>query len=216
MVRPEETAVVGNFRIRPYQPADEAASYLVCLKTGDSGKDGTHLFPDDPRALGNIYVGPYLAYEPDLAFVLEDALGVCGYVLGARDSKAFYHRYLNEWVPQLQRSHPEPGGDSSLWTPTQRLYYEYHHPVVHLPDAVGPYPGHMHIDLMPRAQGHGCGKVMVRILLEKLKASGCRGVHLIMSVFNDRALHFYLKLGFKEIARAGEGQDAVIIMALQL
>ena len=58
---------LGDFNLRPALPADEAALYEVCLKTGDGGQDATALYTD-PRALGNIYVGPYLALEPSLAF----------------------------------------------------------------------------------------------------------------------------------------------------
>ena len=34
-------------------------------------------------ALGRLFVGPYLAFEPELSLVLEDARGICGYALGA-------------------------------------------------------------------------------------------------------------------------------------
>ena len=77
--------------------ADAAAAYHVCLKTGDHGQDGEARYREDPDALGRIYVGPYLAYEPELSLVLEDEDGVCGYALGAQDSRAFYARYDAEW-----------------------------------------------------------------------------------------------------------------------
>ena len=75
---------LGEFTLRRAQPTDRAGAYRVCLLTGDSGRDATHLH-QDPDALGNVYVGAYLAFEPDLAFVLEDAEGICGYTLGALD-----------------------------------------------------------------------------------------------------------------------------------
>ena len=46
-----------------------------------------------PDALGRIFVGPYLAFEPELSLILEDEEGICGYALGAFDSRAFYARY---------------------------------------------------------------------------------------------------------------------------
>ncbi|HUL50995.1 MAG TPA: GNAT family N-acetyltransferase, partial [Candidatus Nitrosotalea sp.] len=70
------------FNIRRCEPRDTAAAYEVCLRTGDNGNDATALY-EDPNALGHLYVGPYLKLEPDLASVLEDDAGVCGYVLGA-------------------------------------------------------------------------------------------------------------------------------------
>jgi hypothetical protein len=91
-----------SFRIRLYEPRDFDAVYEVCLKTGDAGQDATE-FHQDPKALGHLYVGPYVTLEPSLAFVLEDDLGVCGYVLGALDTKPFQERLVKEWLPPLQK-----------------------------------------------------------------------------------------------------------------
>ena len=97
-------------QLRDYRPSDEAAAYEVCLKTGDAGQDATSLH-SDPRALGNIYVGPYLHLEPAFALMLEDELGVCGYCLGALDTPKFFHRFVTEWLPPLRRDFPAPTGD---------------------------------------------------------------------------------------------------------
>src|SRR5947207_14720363 len=78
--------VIAPFNIRRCEPRDVDAAYDVCLRTGDDGEDASYAF-DDPKALGHIFVGPYLQLEPQLAFVLEDPQGVCGYALGALDSK---------------------------------------------------------------------------------------------------------------------------------
>ena len=67
--------VPAPFNVRRCAPRDEDAVYEVCLRTGDNGQDATHLF-DDPRALGHIFVGPYMKLEPELALVLEDPQGV--------------------------------------------------------------------------------------------------------------------------------------------
>ena len=94
--------VPAPFRIRACEPRDEAAVYEVCLHTGDNGNDATPFF-NDPKALGHIFVGPYMKLEPELAFVLEDCRGVCGYVLSALDSKRFYDAYLNQWLPEIRK-----------------------------------------------------------------------------------------------------------------
>src|SRR5204863_27494 len=78
------------------RPGDQPGAYYVCLKTGDHGKDGEAFYREDPDALGRIFVGPYLAYEPELSLILEDKEGICGYALGAFDSRAFYARYEAE------------------------------------------------------------------------------------------------------------------------
>lgn len=200
-------------RVRLYEPADEAAAYEVCLKTGDAGQDATHLH-DDPRALGSIYVGAYLQFEPAFALLLEDAQGVAGYCLGALDTPRFFERYVNEWLPPLRRQHPEPTGNPDTWTPTQRLYYEYYHPDLFHPEPIRQYPSHMHIDLLPRAQGKGWGKIMVSDLLARLRAAGSAGVHLGMWARNERAYRFYRGFGFHELLRVGEGERASVYLGI--
>lgn len=192
-----------EFQIRHCQPRDEAAVYNVCLKTGDSGKDGTHLF-DDPKALGHIYVGPYMKLAPELAFVLQDAEGVCGYVLGALDSKQYYQAYLTQWLPAIRIQHPEPAGDPATWTRTQQLYYEYHHPNIFYPVQYDQYPSHLHIDLLPRVQGRGLGNEMMKVILAELEKKKSPGVHLAMADTNARAERFYIKLGFHELTHVGD------------
>ncbi len=177
--------------------------YDVCLRTGDNGNDATALY-DDPRALGHIYVGPYLNLEPDLAFVAEDDQGVCGYVLGALESKRFYDAYLTRWLPEIRRQHPVPAGDPAQWTPSQKVYFQYYHPDVFCPEPYDEYPSHLHIDLLPRAQGRGRGVEMVNRWLTELIGKGSPGVHLGMWISNTRAERFYRKLGFHELARTPE------------
>ncbi|MBI1842442.1 MAG: GNAT family N-acetyltransferase [Verrucomicrobia bacterium] len=202
-------------RIRGYTKQDEAGAYAVCLQTGDAGADATRLY-DDPRALGDIYVGPYLSLEPELSLVLEDTEGVCGYCLGALDTPRFFGRLLAEWLPLLQELHPEPSGDPKSWTATQRLRRELHHPDLFYPEPIADYPSHMHIDLLPRAQGQGWGRRMVEELESRLRTRGSPGVHLGMWARNERAFRFYTKLGFREITRVGEGDRASLYLGKRL
>lgn len=205
-----------EFRIRPYEPRDHDAAYAVCLQTGDVGKDATHLY-DDPMVLGHLYVGPYLRFEPALSFVLEDRKGVCGYVFGTSDSARFWSQFTDEWLPPLQAKHPAPKGPPESWTLTERIYHEFHHPSIFFPESLKAYPAHMHIDLIARAQGKGWGKRMVDTWLDRLRNHcNASGVHLCMSEFNERAGRFYQRLGFTELARAGQGDDRVIIMGMKL
>lgn len=190
------------------------AAYDVCLRTGDGGRDATRLY-DDPGALGRIYVGPYLKFEPALAAVAEDSAGVCGYVLGALDSRRFYQRYLEEWIPEIQRQFPAPPPPPASWTPTQRAYHDYHHPEVFCPEPYEDYPSHLHIDLVARVQGQGLGKRMIGWLLGELRARGSAGVHLGMHPDNARAEGFYKKLGFTDLARTGSGSDGTLYLGLK-
>ncbi len=204
-----------NCIIRAARPADEPGAYSVCLKTGDHGQDGELFYRGDPDALGRMYVGPYLAFEPELSLILEDEEGICGYVLGALDSRTFYARYEAEWRPQLCERFPEPEGDPSQWTRLEHVYHGYHHPDYFCPEPYAAYPSHLHIDLLPRAQGRGYGRRMLERLMGTLHERGSPGVHLGLSALNRRAHGFYQRLGFRELIRVGSG-GGVIYMGIEL
>ena len=206
----------GGFDIRQATSADREAAYWVCLKTGDHGADGEALFADDPDALGRIYVGPYLEFEPELALVLEDNEGICGYCLGAMDSRKLFERYEREWRPGLAKRYPEPVGDPSRWPPTEQVYHLYHPPDYFCPERYELYPSQLHIDLVPRAQGRGLGRRLVDEVVSRMESNGSTGVHLGMSARNERAHGFYLKLGFEELARDGIGENEAIYLGKRL
>ena len=207
-------------RIRDYRPTDKAATYHVCLKTGDNGGDGESFYREDPDALGRIYVGPYLQFEPELALVLEDEQGVCGYALGAFDSREFWRRYEEEWRPRLCAEFQDPASrnpsrDAAEWTRVEHIWHQYHAPEYFLPEPYERYPSHCHIDLLDRGRGAGHGRAMMETIFERLRSRGSPGVHLEMSAVNDRAYGFYRHLGFVELARRGSGEDGSIFLGLE-
>lgn len=182
------------------------------MKTGAHGADGEALYGDDPDALGRIFVGPYLAFEPDSSLILEDRAGVCGYALGALDSRSFYERYDREWRPQLVARFPMPGGDPATWTRLQLVHSWYHRPSYDCPEPYEHHPSHIHIDLLARARGLGNGRRMMEAVIETLAARGSPGAHVGVSVRNDRALGFYRRLGFRELLRTGSRTDGTVYL----
>ncbi len=207
---------MNDFSIRPARPGDEPDAYYVCLKTGNYGQDGEPYYREDPDALGRIFVGPYLAYEPELSLVLEDAQGICGYALGAFDSRAFYARYEAEWRPALCARFPAPKGDPSRWTRVQQVHDWYHHPDYFCPEPYAAYPSHLHIDLLPRAQRRGYGRRMLEQVMDQLRRRGSPGAHLGVSMVNTPAVGFYQRLGFAELCRVGSGKDGCIYLGKRL
>jgi ribosomal protein S18 acetylase RimI-like enzyme len=201
--------------IRAAAPEDRTGAYHVCLKTGDHGNDAEALYRGDPDALARIYVGPYLAFEPGSSLVLEDAEGICGYALGAFDSRAFYDRYEREWRPALCARFPEPAGDPGRWTAVEQVHHTYHHPDYFCPEPYDRFPSHLHIDLLPRAQGRGFGRRMLERLMDSLRRRGSPGAHLGLSARNTRALGFYRRLGFRELAPGPSGEPASIYMGIE-
>lgn len=202
--------------IRPPKVGDERGAYYVCLKTGDDGGDGEPFYREDPDALGRIYAGPYLAFEPDLSLILEDHQGICGYALGAFDSRGFYKRYESEWRPTLCARFPDPLGDPATWTRVQHVHHAYHHPDYFCPEPYEQYPSHLHIDLLSRAQGRGYGRAMIERNLDTLRRRGSPGAHLGLSTRNWRAYRFYERLGFRELTRVGPADDGCIYMGIRL
>lgn len=207
---------MNDFTIRPGRPGDQAGAYHVCLKTGDFGKDGEPFYRDDPDALGRIFVGPYLVFEPEYSLILEDKEGICGYAFGSLDSKKFYDRYEKEWRPKLCAQFSMPQGDPANWTRAQTVYSWYHNPDYTMPEPYDEYPSHLHIDLLERAQGRGFGRRMMEMVMDKLRQHGSPGAHLGVSMMNTPAHGFYLKLGFKDLLRVGEGKDGCIYMGKRL
>lgn len=205
-----------DYIIRQARYGDESGAYYVCLKTGDFGNDGEPFFQEDPEALGRIFVGPYLAFEPEHSFILEGPEGICGYALGAFDSRKFYDRYEADWRPNLCAKFAEPEGDPSQWSRVQSVYHCFHHPDYFTPEPYEDYPSHLHIDLLPRAQGLGYGRRLLEAVMKTLRERGSPGAHLGVSVMNTRAFGFYEKLGFRELVRAGSGVDRCIYMGKKL
>ena len=183
--------------IRAATPADLEALYRIALATGDSGADAAHLY-SDPKLVGHLYAAPYLVLEPAFALVVEDAAGVGGYIIGALDTLAFEARLEAEWWPALRREYADPEGDPSDWNLDQIRAYQIHHPRPPPARITGPYPSHLHIDLLPRLQGRGLGQMMIDAWLARIAAAGSRGVHLGVSPANHRALRFYRAYGLAE------------------
>lgn len=186
--------------IRPYVPGDEPALYEVCLRTGDDGGDASGIY-SDRRLLGEVFVGPYLALQPDLAFVLDDGGGAEGYVLGALDTRAFELACERLWWPGLREARPlesVPEGAPERW-----LAEWIHRPRPAPEQLLEAFPSHLHIDLAPRWQGKGWGSRMLTTLFDALAARGSRGVHLGVSTGNPRAVAFYRKLGFEDLIEGG-------------
>jgi ribosomal protein S18 acetylase RimI-like enzyme len=182
--------------IRPYQPTDLDALYEICLRTGAAGRDATAMV-EDPRLFGELWAAPYGVLEPEHALVLDDGSGrAIGYVLGAVDTRAFEARCALDWWPAAQARHPQVPGSGGL---DELLIHLIHHPHAADDEVVARYPSHLHIDLLPEAQGAGWGRQMMDALFALLATDGSIGVHWGVSQDNHPALGFYRHLGATEL-----------------
>lgn len=195
--------------IRAYRPGDETALYDVCLRTGADGDDASPLYRD-PRLLGEVYVGPYLRFAPELALVAEDEEGVGGYALGVADTTAFETACEESWWPALRRQYPLEG--SAKAAADAQIVRLIHDPPTASPELTRTYPAHVHIDLLPRFQGKGYGRGMMAELFDELAGAGADGVHLGVSGRNTNAIGFYRRIGMEEYSRT----DGKLIMTMPL
>ena len=124
-----------EYLIRQAKTSDMGDLYDICIRTGNNGEDARYLY-DNHEALGIYYVGPYVVFEQELAFVLEDKLGICGYVLGTKDTKLFFKAMTEEWLPKYQKHFPMPEGDPESWNLDQKIIALIHNPKVTLPDSL--------------------------------------------------------------------------------
>ena len=113
---------------------------------------------------------------------------------------------LTQYLPRLQEKFPRPDAGRRLsWSAEEEVYEQYYTWQPHFPAAYEDlYPGHLHIDLMPRARGKGQGRALVETMLDSLLAAGAAGVHLEMARSNTHAYGFYKRIGFHELGRLGE------------
>ena len=179
--------------VRKFQEEDRPGLYHICLATGDSGANAVHLY-DQKDMLGEIYVGPYLTFQPDLSFTLIHD-GVAGYALAALDTSSFEDTLSKKWWPVILEKYngrsPENFNDRE-----KNLFSYIQNPPLRSKEVISEYPSHLHIDLLEKAQGRGIGKAMMLLVLESLRDQGSKGVHLGMGAQNARAFTFYTKLGF--------------------
>ncbi len=184
-----------TYRIRPYSPRDIADLYDVCVRTADAGRDATGKYVSDDL-VGDVFAAPYVAFDPSLAFVVASPTRVVGYVIAVSDTREFVSWFERRWLPFLasRYTHHDPPAtqEESIvhlgFTPRRML----------LPE-LDQYPAHLHIDLLPEAQGQGLGRRLIDTLRARLHERGVGGVHLTMDATNTAARTFYDRIGFHEL-----------------
>jgi ribosomal protein S18 acetylase RimI-like enzyme len=196
--------------VRLARPADRAAVVSICLATA---RGGDPVVADDPAAplIAAVYAEPYLALEPASARVLVDDAGrVVGYAVGAARTLAFVRAWRQHWAPRFPPPPATPDEVGHLLT----LLRE---PQRMLPDAatLAAFPSHLHLDLLPRARGHGHGRTLLEAALDDLAAVGSPGVHLGVDRANERALRFYSRAGFSPASAQSLPGTVVLVRPLR-
>lgn len=188
--------------IRRYRPDDRAAVYEICLRTADAGGDARGQFAD-PDLPGHAWAGAYLELCPELAFVVERNGEAIGYAIGTADTPAFVAAHREQWLPRFADSLPAPTGP--IVTQGDRALYALYHPEKLLQPRFPEFPSHMHLNVLPSAQGQGHGRALIDTICDALRAAGSPGVHLGVRRRNERAQAFYAHIGLELLAADPDG-----------
>lgn len=193
--------------IRAYEDNDLEAVYSVCTRTADSGGDATGRYSSDDL-MPDIFAGPYLHLEPNLAFVLDDAGSAVGYVIGTAVTASFVRRFRSEWLPRLEgryQTPPDPPG-----TGEEQMLWLLFHPEHMLRPELERYPAHLHIDLLAPYRGQGYGRRLIETFCWAVARAGAPQVQVTVPVTNERAIGFYRRTGFTDIDVPGSEGEGVI------
>lgn len=180
---------------------DLGALRQICVRTGDNGADASGRWSDD-GLLPDVYLEPYLRYPDGLAWVVDEGTGPIGYLVGVADTEAFVRWWRRAWVGEFVRRHGStPPSVDEGW-----LFDGGTRPELMLGDKpLAEYPAHLHIDLLPEAQGRGYGRLLMHALGAELRNRGVPGVHLGVSGQNAPAVAFYGHLGFTVLRGGDDG-----------
>jgi ribosomal protein S18 acetylase RimI-like enzyme len=202
--------------IRAFRPADLDDLYRICLATGAGGDDASALYRD-PKLVGHVYAAPYAVSSPRSVFVVEDAEGLGGYIVGAPDTRAFEAWLEAEWWPALRTIYPDPSGTPRIdRSPDQFMSWWIHYPHRAPDGIVHSYPSHLHINLLPRLRGRGVGRRLMERWLATIRDMGSRGAHLAVGAANRRAIRFYRACGFQEVKRPSGPASAPVWFTIDL
>jgi ribosomal protein S18 acetylase RimI-like enzyme len=201
------TLMVG---FRPYCGDDLEALYAISLATGAAGGDAAHLY-GDRRLIGHIYSAPYAVLAPELVLVAEDDQGVGGFVLGALDTENWQRMLERSWWPVLRRQYPSPDlATRDTWSADDRRAFIIHHPEPVPSTVADAYPGHVHLNLLPRLQGRGIGHSLLGAWLESSDSRRATSIHVGINRDNLRAISFWEKVGFQDLSPMTGGQGRTL------
>ena len=187
---------MSGAHIRGYEPSDLDQLYEICLRTGAAGEDATDLVVD-PRLFGEIYAAPYGVLEPEHALVLDDGSGAAiGYVLGALDTRCSRRGARPSGGRRCARGIRSARAGTSSTSSSSRSSTATNPPITPWWPR---YPSHLHIDLLPHAQGAGWGRRLMSALEDLLAGRRVRGRPPRDQRRNHRAIAFYRHLGYEEL-----------------
>jgi ribosomal protein S18 acetylase RimI-like enzyme len=191
------TAEPRTATIRRYRETDLAAVYDICVRTAEAGQDARGKYQSDDL-MGDLFAGPYVYLDPQVAFVLASAERTVGYIVGTPDTAAFARAYRDRWIPRLAGRYQVP--PQPPVSPDEQMLALHYRPERLLWPGLPQYPAHLHIDLLPAFQGADYGRALMATFCDAVARAGAVGVHVTVVADNVPAIGFYRRLGFEPLA----------------
>ncbi|XP_014662166.1 PREDICTED: protein O-GlcNAcase-like isoform X2 [Priapulus caudatus] len=215
---PPTTIDCRVFTIRPYLSSDEDIVYDICVKTCDDGLDGSEMFLDAPRLIGDKFVGGMVTLSPEYSFVVDDDEGPCGYMLAVLDSKEYFAKYEAVWIPEMRAKYPAPNKtDGTSLTPSEEIIMSFYNYKRYLPSNLyNSFPSIVRMSLLPRVSDVSLPKRMMACVLSAVKANGSKGAYCEVSIGDKHVMNMYTGLGFFQVTMLDEYSDEVIALGRPL
>lgn len=132
------------------------------------------------------WLGRYLASDPDKAYIACEPSGAA--------------------VGYVVGAHDDPGTSARF---SDIGYFSIVAPLT------ARYPAHLHINLASPWRSRGIGARLVETFNDQAAAAGCAGVHVVTG-FGVRNVGFYLRCGFREVARFDWQGSALVMLGKDL
>ncbi len=188
-------------RIRQYEEKDRDAVRRICCDTGFQGEKIDVVFRDR-ELFADIATGPYLDYEPEWAFVAENADKVVGYMLASVSSRFVLNR-TRTGIAALAgvalrlysgRYSAHPRSEKfARWLLYRACVEEPRHP---------PGAGHMHFSIEKAFRGTGVGMQMWKVFERDFAAAGKNHYYGQFLSWRGRNIErVYSRFGFRTYSR---------------
>lgn len=188
--------------VRPYKKSDREDVLHVCYKTGYFGEDASPHFGDG-ALFGLIFASYYIDYEPDNCFVADYDGRAVGYIIGTPDTVTQQGEFNRLIIPKiLRRMFPK----TLFFNPKDVIFllglrgFAKFEDELYADDLLQKYPAHLHINLLAEHQRGGLGGELLGAFEEKMREKDVRGIHLVTTDANKKAVPFYKRNGY-EIVR---------------
>ena len=174
--------------IREMEMRDIPAAERICLLTASANLRKDAAARENTLLLYNRYYTR--ACLADCFVAVNEADEAVGYILCAPDYKTYCESFRKNECKDIRKLGFLRGVRAYFEPKLQKKYAKR-------------YPAHLHIDLLPEAQGQGMGTALMDALKSHLRAENVSGVFLCVGRDNKKALRFYKKQGFQVLNIVG-------------